>query len=283
MFENFGIMDIWSGFKKYKLIILTFIAVSFAFFVVTFLLSFKRSSANSEINEDTIYISSASYYIEPSSEVLLASDPGIYRAIPSDYVAMLKTDFFRKYIFEKLTAIYSKQFIVENSGLNKSDISSNPETMGIDSMNELYVVKQHSGSMVVEIFSMTYNEALSNSVQSICKEFLSTNVDEQTRNSSIKFTGEANRVIKTSDLASEKFEKDDTRNIIQTPTVTQLTFKLIIKKILVPVFLVVFLCFGFVILMGLFRPTLNRVSDFSEYDVPVIGEIKNYKAMKGLK
>lgn len=283
MFENFGIMDIWSGFKKYKLIILTFIAVSFAFFVVTFLLSFKRSSANSEINEDTIYISSASYYIEPSSEVLLASDPGIYRAIPSDYVAMLKTDFFRKYIFEKLTAIYSKQFIVENSGLNKSDISSNPETMGIDSMNELYVVKQHSGSMVVEIFSMTYNEALSNSVQSICKEFLSTNVDEQTRNSSIKFTGEANRVIKTSDLASEKFEKDDTRNIIQTPTVTQLTFKLIIKKILVPVFLVVFLCFGFVILMGLFRPTLNRVSDFSEYDVPIIGEIKNYKAMKGLK
>lgn len=283
MFENFGIMDIWSGFKKYKLIILTFIAVSFAFFVVTFLLSFKRSSANSEINEDTIYISSASYYIEPSSEVLLASDPGIYRAIPSDYVAMLKTDFFRKYIFEKLTAIYSKQFIVENSGLNKSDISSNPETMGIDSMNELYVVKQHSGSMVVEIFSMTYNEALSNSVQSICKEFLSTNVDEQTRNSSIKFTGEATRVIKTSDLASEKFEKDDTRNIIQTPTVTQLTFKLIIKKILVPVFLVVFLCFGFVILMGLFRPTLNRVSDFSEYDVPVIGEIKNYKAMKGLK
>jgi hypothetical protein len=196
---------------------------------------------------------------------------------------MLKTDFFRKYIFEKLTAIYSKQFIVENSGLNKSDISSNPETMGIDSMNELYVVKQHSGSMVVEIFSMTYNEALSNSVQSICKEFLSTNVDEQTRNSSIKFTGEANRVIKTSDLASENFEKDDTRNIIQTPTVTQLTFKLIIKKILVPVFLVVFLCFGFVILMGLFRPTLNRVSDFSEYDVPVIGEIKNYKAMKGLK
>ncbi len=283
MFENFGIMDIWSGFKKYKLIILTFIAVSFAFFVVTFLLSFKRSSANSEINEDTIYISSASYYIEPSSEVLLASDPGIYRAIPSDYVAMLKTDFFRKYIFEKLTAIYSKQFIVENSGLNKSDISSNPETMGIDSMNELYVVKQHSGSMVVEIFSMTYNEALSNSVQSICKEFLSTNVDEQTRNSSIKFTGEANRVIKTSDLASEKFEKDDTRNIIQTPTVTQLTFKLIIKKILVPVFLVVFLCFGFVILMGLLRPTLNRVSDFSEYDVPIIGEIKNYKAMKGLK
>ncbi len=283
MFENFGIMDIWSGFKKYKLIISTFIAVSFAFFVVTFLLSFKKSSANSEINEDTIYISSASYYIEPSSEVLLSSDPGIYRAIPSDYVAMLKTDFFRKYIFEKLTAIYSKQFIVENSGLNKSDISSNPETMGIDSMNELYVVKQHSGSMVVEIFSMTYNEALSNSVQSICKEFLSTNVDEQTRNSSIKFTGEANRVIKTSDLASENFEKDDTRNIIQTPTVTQLTFKLIIKKILVPVFLVVFLCFGFVILMGLFRPTLNRVSDFSEYDVPVIGEIKNYKAMKGLK
>lgn len=283
MFENFGIMDIWSGFKKYKLIILTFIAVSFAFFVVTFLLSFKRSSANSEINEDTIYISSASYYIEPSSEVLLASDPGIYRAIPSDYVAIMNTDFFRKYIFEKLTAIYSKQFIVENSGLNKSDISSNPETMGIDSMNELYVVKQHSGSMVVEIFSMTYNEALSNSVQSICKEFLSTNADEQTRNSSIKFTGEANRVIKTSDLASEKFEKDDTRNIIQTPTVTQLTFKLIIKKILVPVFLVVFLCFGFVILMGLLRPTLNRVSDFSEYDVPVIGEIKNYKAMKGLK
>ncbi len=283
MFENFGVMDIWSGVKKYRFIILTLVIAVFAFCSMICFLSVKGASAGSEVNEDTIYISSASYYVEPSSEILLEADPGIYRTFPSDYIAMMNTDFFRRYIFEKLTAIYSKQFIVENSGLNKSDLDMKPEDIGIESMKELYIVKQHSGAMVLEVVSMTYSKALSDAVQNICKEFLTLNAAEHIKNSSIKFTGEAGRTIKTSDISSEKFEKDDTRNIIKTPTVTQLTFKLAIKKILIPVFLVVFLCVGAVILIGLFRPTLNRISDFSKYNVPVIGEIKHYKTMKGLK
>mgnify|MGYP001053699676 CR=1 FL=1 len=283
MFEHFGIMDIWSGFKKYKISILTFILMFSAYCTIVFLIDARKVSKNSKINEDTIYISSSSYYVEPSEAILVTVDPGIYQYFPDDYVAMLQTDFFKKYLFDKLTKQYSKQFIVENSGLNKDGADINFEELSIDSMKELYWVKKYQSSMVLEVSSMTYSEELSEAVKNICIEFLISNANIQTKNSSIKFSGEATRFVKTSDLASESVDKNDTRYIVKAPTVKQITLKSVIKKIFIPIFLVVILCIGFILFEGLLNPKLNRISDFSEYDIPVIGEIKSYKKVKEAK
>lgn len=281
MFEHFGVMDILAGFKKYRIAMFTVI-VGFAVLLVgKFMISAKKARINlSEISDDNIYISSASYYVEPRSDMLGRADSTLYRAMPDDYVAMLDTDFCRKYIFDKLTSIYSKQYIIDNSGLMKESPPVEPEEMDIDSMKELYQAKKYSSTMVVEISSMTYSKELSDSVRDICEEFILSNINDKIVNSSIKLSGETSRAIKTSDIASENIDKSDKRNIVKAPTAQKSTIKSFIKNVVVPLVLIVMLCIAFIIVVGLICPTINRISDFSEYDVPVIGEIKNFKNVK---
>ena len=284
MFEHFGIMDIWAGFKRYKTIILTIIIGFLILLVGKFIINSKKSNTvlNSFSNDD-IYISTASYYVEPREDMLGRADSNLYRAMPDDYIAMLNTDFCRKYIFDKLLSIYSLDYIVENSGLSKGSSPVNPEEINIDSMKELYQAKKYSSTMLVEISSMTYSKELSDSVRDICEEFILINVDNQITNSTIKLSGEASRVIKSSNISAENIDKNDKRNIVKAPTVQKSTTMSFIKKVIVPMVLIIILCIAVIICMGLACPTINRISDFSEYDVPVIGEIKNCKNIKGIK
>lgn len=283
MFEHFGIMDIFSGFRKYKYAMLTTIIGFFILFSWPFLISVKLNSESDVPSEDKIYISSASYYVEPNKEILGLSDSNLYKTMPDDYIAMLNTDFCRKFIFDKLLSSHSKQFIIENSGLNSEEAMLIPNEMGIDSMKELYFAKKYSGTMMIEISCITYNKELSNEVRDICEEFLILNANNKITTSSVQLYGKAEREIKTSDILNENIDKNDKRNIVKAPVIKKVTFKSLIKKIFIPMFLIIVLCTAFVIIMGFINPTLNRLSDFSEYCVPIIGEIKNYKKMKGMK
>lgn len=281
MFEHFGLMDIFSGFKKYKYIISTIIIFFTAFFVFVFFHNSKNMSNITSGGNENIYISTAVYYVEPNIATLGKAESSVYKSIPDDYVAVINSDFCRKYIFECLLNEYSNEYIVDNSGLGRSNLAIKASDMDINSMSELYQVKKTSNTMVIEVSSMTYSKDLSNSVISILKEFIIHNLDKQMVNSSIKLTGEANRSIKTSDIGLETIDKNDKRNIVKSPTVKRSTSILFLKKVIVPIILIVFLLTGLIIVKGLFNPTLNRASDFSEYNIPLIGEIKNFK--KGLK
>lgn len=281
MFENFGLIDVFYGFRKYKFLFSAITAVFSFFLIFSLMRTIKKSSENSEANQDDICISSASYYIEPNDEILGISDSNLYRTMPDDYIAVLNADFCKEYILNKLISIYTSQFIIENSGLSQKMDRS--QALTINSISELYFAKRASAAMVVDINSMTYSKELSESILNIFHEFLSTNINSVIKNSSIKLSGRAGKAIKSSEISLENIDKSDKRNIVKTPTVNKISIKSIVKNVLIPLFLLVIVFTAFVVGLGLLNPTLNSISDFSKYNVMVIGEIKNYTKIKGKK
>lgn len=276
MFEHFGMMDIWSGFKKHKYIFMIIISIFTLLFIMEFLKTTKNANIVVEDN-DNIYLSTAVYYAEPTFDKVDKVDAALYKSVLDDYITVLNSDFCKKYIFENLINKYSSDYIIENSGLGRADSNIRAEDIGISSMGELYQAKKSSNTMVVEISSMTYSPDLSDSVVNILKDFIVSKVDEQISNLSLKLAGEANRTIKTSDIALENIDKTDKRNIVKSPTKQKSAVILFIKKVIIPLVLILVLCIAVIVINGLFNPTLNRASDFSEYNVPLIGEIKNFK------
>ncbi|MBQ3092663.1 MAG: hypothetical protein IJC57_00115, partial [Clostridia bacterium] len=63
---------------------------------------------------------------------------------------------------------------------------------------------------------------------------------------------------------------------------TTKTLRIIIKNLILPVFILMFLLIFTLSLFSYFNPTLNRMSDFSEYTIPIIGELnpKNVEKYK---
>lgn len=281
MFEHFGMMDIFSGLRKYRAVVLSVIVIFTALFVGKFVIDSKKAgSAIVEVNDNDIYISSATYYVEPRTDLIGRSDSSLYRSMSDDYIALLNSDFCKKYILDNLKSKYSDRYIVDNSGLKGN---TSPQNLNEGCVKELYQAKRASGSMLIEISSMTYSEELSKSVVDICSEFLRSGAGNNTLTSTAEIWGTASRSIKGSELANENIDKSDKRNIVKAPEGKKSKLISFIKKVILPVMIVVILCLAVIVCKGLISPTMNRISDFSRYDIAVIGEIKGYKKSKESK
>lgn len=283
MFEHFGVMDIWSGLKKYRYVVIIVVVSSILFFVGLNVIKVKNFAKNVYNKNEHIYISSSSYYVEPRIDTLTKYELSVYRSMPDDYIALLNTDFCKQYIYDNLSLMYSNQYIVENSGIGKDRDSMHEDADIINSIKELYWVEKSANSMVLQLSSMTYSQELSRAVVNICQEFLLSNLNNQITTSYLKFSGEADRVIKSTDIFLENIDKEDKRKIVQPSTKVKYSLMSIVKSTVIPIILVVIICVFVIIIIGLINPTINRISDFDEYDVPIIGEVKNYKNFKETK
>ena len=270
MFEHFGIMDLFYGFKKNRIIF------SLVFFV-SFCLIISNFWVKNVVNENRrVYISSVNYCVEPSDYMLEASDPSIYASLPDSYVSMLNSDLCKKYLFDHLVSKYSENYIVENSGLGISQ-----SALSESSVVELYSAKK--SSMTIEVASITYSKDLSESVRDICHSFITDVASKHVNSSSIEIAGKVDKNLDKLDTKIENLEEDK-RAIVKNANARK-SFRLstLIKKIIAPMVLVFVICSFIIIAKGAFYPTMNRFSDFSEYGIPVIGEVKNLTKCKGIK
>lgn len=275
MFEHFGILDIFSGIKKYRYAFCIIIWGFSGLFMALNVLKIKNLAKNIYKYPDYIYLSATSYYVEPKVDAMINADiSGVYSYIPDNYIALLNTDFCRQYLYDRLSKMYSDEFIIANSAIPEDS------NLDISLIKELYHAQKAQGTMVLEVSSMTYDAELSRSVCDILADFLDSNVSDKISISSLKHSGHAQRAIKSSEIGLENIDKDDKRKIVQPSTKMKYTLRSFVKSVIVPIFMVVILLIGVIVVMGLFNPTFNRASDFARYDVPVIGEIKNYKKFK---
>jgi len=269
MFEHFGVLDIFAGIRKYRWILSSIVA----FFSVVFISLFIRNINNISRPDDNLYISSATYYIEPN-QFSMGDNSSLH--FPDNYIAMLNSDMFKKYLFDNLTSKYSSEFITKKSELKSSEFSFNE-----NSVSELYYVRRLQGSMVIELSSVTYDKELSDSVRNCGQNFISNVAGKYITSASANVSGKLDKTIKKSEIKLENFDKDDPRLIVKPESESKTSFvRLLIKKVIFPILFIIILCILAIVLIGLFFPTINRLSDFSEYGIPVIGHIDYFSKIK---
>ena len=272
MFENFGVLDILDKIKKNRIKFVLVILIFSSLFIAKFILTINKNTIDPI---DHIYISSADYYVEPD-EYVISGNNNNYELVSNSYVALLKSDLCKKYIFDNLMSKFSEDYI-----LNQSELKAKKDHFGENLMSELYYVKRLSGSNLIEISSMTYSKELSDYIRDICLDFMSNIAGKRITNSSIKLSGKLERDIKKSDLFYENIDRDDKRLIVKPVFQSEPSLaNRIIKKVISPIILIVVLCILVIVIMGMLNPTINRPSDFLQYDIPVIENVENLSKLK---
>lgn len=272
MFEHFGVLDIFSGIRKYKWIFSSVVV----FLSLVFIFLFIRNINNVSKSDEKLYISSATYYIEPN-QFSMGDNSSLH--FPDNYIAMLNSDMFKKYLFDNLMSKYSSEFITKKSELKSSEFDFNE-----NSVSELYYVRRLNGSMIIELSSVTYDKDLSDSVRNFCQNFISNVAGKYITSASANVSGKLDKTIKKSEIKLENFDKSDPRLIVKPESESKTSFaRLLIKKVVFPILFFIILCILIIVLMGLFSPTINRPSDFSEYGIPVIGNIEKFSKTKEKK
>ena len=269
MFEHFGVLDIFSGIRKYKWIFSS-VVISLS---LIFTFSFIKNVGNISKFSDNLYISSATYYIEPN-QCSIRDNSSLY--FPDNYIAMLNSDIFKKYLFDNLTSKYSPEFIIKKSELRSSKLDFNE-----NSVSELYYARRLDKSMIIELSSVTYDKELSDSVRNFCQNFISNVAGKYITSASANISGKLDKTIKKSEVKLEDFDEKDPRLIVKPESESKTSFaRLLIKKLIFPILFIIILFILVIVFIGLFSPTINRPSDFSEYGLQVIGNLENFSKIK---
>lgn len=289
MFEHFGIMDILAAFRRYILIISIVVLGSTLIFGLRGMSKVKEIFSNSHTTiSNDMCISTSSYYIDPitNDDTINNESMNYFRAIPDDFEAFLNSDSCLEYIYDRITNIYGKDHIIKNSTIGLDEQAIKPDDFNILSIKKLFTAERFENTMVVNISSYSYDEKLSDDILSACEDYINLSVLPNFNKVSIKYTGNSKKTLSPAQL-SEFFKKSDNQITNSTTNTnvnhTKAIIVALIKNVAVPVFLVFVLCLMVLFIIALFNPTLNRKSDFSEYDIPVIGEIRNKTSLKEMK
>lgn len=273
MFEHFGLMDIWSTFKRYKwIVILIILGVSTVLSWKNIVNIGKDTESVYMINNADVKVSSASYYVEPLIEKGQGiNDSKFYRLIPEDYIAFFNTDFFNRYVYDRITLAYENSYIVSKINFGEGiNISSNKFTP--ENVKEICFIKNIKDTMMISMLCRSYDEKLSEDIMKICKDFIISEVDDKISFANLKFAGQTRRSLSPAQAAMEDWKNEEESSNIRTAPSKGTVFS-VMKGILIPIIGVSALSIIVIILIAMFNPTLNRESDFCEYDIPVIGEI----------
>lgn len=282
-------MDVWSAFRRYMAVVSVVVLFSILGFGMLGMLKVKDLFKNAYTNNHyDVWISSSSYYIEPSvgGEMVSRGSMDYFRLAPDDFEALLNTDSCMEYIYNRITSIYSKEDIIKNSRLGREDESIKPSEFNALSVKKLYSAERLENTMLVNLSSYSYDENLSDDILKACEDYLSENVIPNLDNIEVKYTGGSKKTLSPSQLAASLSNTDsDISKSLVSPNInyTRAIIVSLIKNVIIPVMLVAALCLGVLFLIALFNPTLNRKSDFYEYDVPVIGEINNKGKLKEME
>lgn len=254
MFEKFGFKDVCYNIWKYKFIFIVVELVIVGLILKNYLIT-PSSEKNLQQQNDQ-FLTSISYVVENADGTPRKYDnTSEANKLIVSYVALLKTDLCNDYISKKVLEVYKEkdlnEFLVENSE-NKE---KNKNNKFLNSIAKSVKVEQLENSSLINISVESLKKDLGEKIISAYKEFLSENVINEKTGLNLKLLG-----LNQNSTASEK----------QTVKVSK-TFiikKLFIYSVLAMTILAVIVCFKV-----LFYPTLNRKSDFADYNVPVISEI----------
>ncbi|HIU03728.1 MAG TPA: hypothetical protein IAB63_10805 [Candidatus Onthocola gallistercoris] len=252
MFQKFGLNDVFTGFWKFKIWL---IAATLVLGCGTTAVLYWNQSRNAvDLTGKELYCSSASFYFEPSYEgdtqIIVSEDGVTAETLAVTYNVMLDADFCKQHVYDYLLEIYSEDELKKLVG---------KDTIDIHSFQDYFKHNILSDGRCLNIFTTCQDEAFAGNLLDAYVDYLTMVVNDQMSNTRMISLGGADQILPLS----------ASNNDIVSGYLNDLTLVDIIC-----VFVIVFgvLCILLFIYL-LFFPTMNRASDFSYYDVNVIGEI----------
>lgn len=275
MFEHFGVKDIWPSIKKHGILIMIFI------FFLTLIFGFislnkVKSFLNTTHDENCpLYAASASYYVQAELDdtEIKNSDSDFWKFLPDNYVSLMNTDVCANFIYEKISKVYSSDYLIKNSEVSSFVDRSNSKIIDIESVKKLYKVSREKNTMVINIYSLAYNEELSKIILKECCNFFEIYSNHQIKNSHANFIGETIKIIKSSSELNNDEDKS-TKGESHNSNIKTIIL-IIVKNFVVPTIGLTACLLLIILFIYMFKPTLNSKSDFCEYNVPIIGEVKS--------
>ncbi|MBQ3092739.1 MAG: hypothetical protein IJC57_00515, partial [Clostridia bacterium] len=254
--NKFGIKDIFSVIKK------NIVLISSLFFVFLFVFSLtthKQIVNNKDVIDDSkIYVASIDYYLEPKIELLNNENINFFRAIPDDFVALLNTHACKNYVYDELLSRHNigdiEQKILSNT-INNSDIATK-------NIENLYIAKREKNTMVVNLTSVSYDPEICKEILNVCNQYIDFKLKKSINQANIQ---PSNVIVQLSNPDKILEEYPELNFKFNQNNSTTKTLRIIIKNLILPVFILMFLLIFTLSLFSYFNPTLNRMSDFSEY------------------
>lgn len=271
MLEHFGLEDIWVVIKKKRNLIFV---VSVLFLILFSFNTYGKLKNSIESNEGgrPIYAYSLSYYVQPniSGLNLESKDGEFYRGLPNDYIALLSTDACASYLYDGLSKIYSEEYLRKNSDFNPKNIKGFPP---LQAVKNLYKIKRYKNTMIFNVYSVAYDQDLSQSISNTLNEYIENNIEPKVKEANLELSGKAVKIVNSSEeLTADDEELKSTASSFSS---NKKTVKVCIKNIVVPMIGILILLVFVLSFKAFLNPTINRKSDFATYGVPVIGEIKD--------
>lgn len=277
MLEHFGLKDILIVCKKYVVLILSFVFLAICIFGTITFKNVQSISLPQKSVGANIYTAVASYCIKiDESKLAEINDFADYlKSLTKSCVDILNGSVCSEYIYNSLKKKYTTDEIAGLSEFAKSK-RKGEKFIPIDAMNKVYLVKDRECSMVFDIYGVGYTKKFAEDVLDACVSFIDCELSDSKFDFKLESFGKTIRTIESFSQINTASE-DESSSFVNSATNVEVSKKsilaVVVKSGILPVLGLAILLVFVLALKDFFDPTLNRKSDFCEYEIPVIGEI----------
>lgn len=246
MLKFFGLKEIFYGIKRFAVILIA-VTVLFAGF------GFITNSSQEFIDASLQYSSSKSYIVTALAETDLENQSVNDRACAETVAEMIKSDFSRAYVLEKLLTIYTPEQIAEYTGAsyNGGDLNNTILQNCID-------VAVLGNTAIVNFFTTVGDKEFSEALIECFDEYFNNTIVKKVTNiKEVTYAGGTTSVIEGFDSSSSGG--------------TSRVFSMIIFG-----FVGFVLCVLVIMAYVLFKPSISSKEDFIGYGYTVIDDVKNH-------
>lgn len=256
MLKYFGLKEIFFGLKKFKIGVLI---VTIVFGIVgTGLVDGKSDFTETTTASSTEYSTSRSYLItaEPTATSGVQDDSD--KTCAATIATMLKADFSKQYVYNKLLEDYTEAEIIEYTYANTSVGDGTYKVL-----DDAFVVNAFEDSAIVNFYSVVADELFSQKVTEYLDQYLNETI-----------------VGKIPNLKEAIFIGGTTVLLASSQSAFAGEGSSAVKEILVFMIVGFVLSVCVVLLFVLLKPSIATRKDFEEYGVLVIDDAQNHKNNK---
>ncbi len=258
MLKYFGLKEILYGLKKFAVVI---VAVTVAFAALGYLLN--RGADEGEVAQDEVFSSSHSYIFEAEIEDQQEKNKQSDALCAANAAAMLRADFCKDYVYNKLLEKYSKEEILEYTG-TKTALDNASHIV----LNECVKVEVLSETSIVNFYTLMKNEEFSKDTVDHFNDYLVNTVVEQIPNLKAYASLGSTTVKVPLDTLDLDMEYEVSAPSGKTGIVVMAIIGFVLSVCVVLVYV-------------LFKPTVSDKAGFEEYGSTVIDEFSAHKNNAG--
>ena len=264
MFENFGIRDVWSATKRYSfwILLLLILCIGAGSFY-----GYTNAQSLPDADSTTRDTYRAFYTFGVTS-----NDPDLSSNQAPLFVKLLRTDPAKNYVTDMINQTYTPEQL--QSMLPISNLAEQPITP--TSLLEHVQIKELQYTSSFAVLCDSFNQDLSHDVCQAYKNYIEQKLPQTVNDASATFLDQTVSVIPAGSRPADETALFGTETYSPSISVNKPAISTRDNIMKFAAFgLVAGLALAFVLMLAaaLIRPTLNRKSDFAQYDVPVIAEI----------